>query len=926
MIGIVKREGNIVPFNKNKIVSAVSKATLEVEHYTDSDYANEVADIVESEVIDSDFASVEDVQDRVESLLMVNKPKVAKAYIIYRKNRELLRDKPWVMTDLQRSIWDNKYQHKKETFKNWIERASGGNPRIAKRIRNKEFLFGGRILANRGLRSEGLKVTYSNCYVLPAPRDTLESIFNTARDMARTYSYGGGVGIRINNLRPRDSNVHNNAKTTSGAVSFMPIYSLTTQTIGQHGRRGAGMISLRVSSPDIEEFVDVKTYEGALEGANISIEIDNAFMIAVKEKKEYLLHFTVEDTGQVIERLIDAYALYEKIIKNNLDWAEPGVLYWDRIESHHLMSADPDFFFDGVNPCLHGDSLIQTTEGNIPIKELIGKTPDVYCMDKNGDLAIRKSSKVWLTKKNAKVVKVVSGKGEIVCTPDHKIYTTNRGWVEAKDLVKGDKLKGLNRKTTGHKYCSVGLSGSHYEKEHRFVMRHYHDIEKLDVHHEDDDGFNNDYSNLSTISHSAHSVISNKGRVIENIRDSKGKYVEKPIKTKRTTKNLGKKSGTNWFVKEVIELNESFDVYDMTVPSVHNFVANDIVVHNCAEQPLPAGGSCLLGSINLSEFVIAPFTEVATFDFTRFTECVNDAVIALNEVLDEGLSFHPLEIQRKTVSELRQIGLGIMGLANMFIKMGITYGGTKSLMLSEVISHIMLNEAIQTSSLIAKEKGSFEKFNLELIEQSPFFQENTTDITKAMVRAHGLRNSQLICIAPTGSIGTMLGIPGGLEPEFAFSHERTTKSLHGGDVTYKVFADIVTEYMEFAGITNEDELPEYFVSAHDIPWRNRIELQSVWQKHIDASISSTVNLHENVTIDEVMEIYMYAWEMGLKGCTIYRENCKRGGILVSTKGKKSEKKEEKTIGYYSKCPECESENMVTSNGCVTCKDCGFSPC
>jgi ribonucleotide reductase alpha subunit len=660
LVSVVKRDGFLEEMNPSKISNAVIKAMKETKEGIDFDIAYRVVQDVVSIIEKEKAATVEAIQDLVEQSLMKYRPDVAKRYIIYREERAKIRKNGWEMTDLQRNILDHKYINDSESFAKWLDRVSGGNKAIRKRIANKQFLFGGRILSNRGLHKLGIKVTYSNCYVLPAPLDNLESIFGTASDMARTYSYGGGVGISLRNIRPRDAKVHNNAKSTSGAVSFMPLYSLTTETIGQKGRRGALMISIPNNHPDLEEFITVKSANGVIEGANISIEIYDDFMIAVEQGLQYLLSFTVEDTGEVIEKWVDARSLYEKIILNNYDWGDPGCLFWDRISNYHLMSADPTFHYDGTNPCLRGDSLVQTSEGEIAIEELVGKTPDVYCMDENGELTIKTASKVWKTKENAKVVKVVTGKGEIVCTPDHRILTTNRGWIEAKDLVKGDKIKGLNRQTQGHKWCSVGLSGGRYEKEHRFIMRHYENIEGKDVHHLDDNGFNNVKSNLEAISHSKHSKISNTGRKIEVNRDvNTGQFLEKEVKAKRKTQNLGKQVGVNWFVQEVVELEETFDVYDMTVPEVHNFIANGMVVHNCGEEPLPAGGSCLLGSNNLSEFVKKPFTDEAYFDFEDYAQAVQDAVVALNEVLDEGLPLHPLEIQRKTVEELRQIGLKI---------------------------------------------------------------------------------------------------------------------------------------------------------------------------------------------------------------------------------------------------------------------------
>ena len=257
----------------------------------------------------------------------------------------------WEMNELQSNIWSNKYQYNNESFEEWIERVSNGNKKIAKLIKEKKFLFAGRILANRGLPKHGVKVTYSNCYVLQPPQDTLESIFDTAKGLARTFSYGGGVGIDISNLRPNGAKVNNSAKTTTGAVSFMDLFSMTTGLIGQRGRRGALMISMDVNHPDIEEFIDIKTDLDRVTKANISIRINDEFMEAVEGRKPYMCRFVVEATNEVIEKEVDAYRLFMKLVTNNWDFAEPGILFWDNIENNHLMSADKDFKYAGVNPC-----------------------------------------------------------------------------------------------------------------------------------------------------------------------------------------------------------------------------------------------------------------------------------------------------------------------------------------------------------------------------------------------------------------------------------------------------------------------------------------------------------------------------------------------------------------------------------------------
>ena len=287
---------------------------------------------------------------------------------------------------------------------------------------------------------------------------------------------------------------------------------------------------------------------------------------------------------------------------------------------------------------------------------------------------------------------------------------------------------------------------------------------------------------------------------------------------------------------------------------------------------LPPGGSCLLGSINLSEFV----TKDKLFDFEEFADTVDVAVKALNEVLDEGLPLHPLKEQRESVRDWRQIGLGIFGLADMLIKMGIRYGSEEAIHLCDMIGQKMAYQAIKTSANLAKVIGHYPKYHTEAVIQSPYLTKHIGDTDISC----GLANSQLLTIAPTGTLSTMLGVSGGIEPIFANYYTRKTESLHGHDEYYKVYTPIVKQYMDEHNLSDDSELPDYFVTAQTLDYRNRIAMQSVWQQHIDASISSTVNVPNDFTVEQVEDLYMKAWEAGLKGVTLFRDGCKRMGILT----------------------------------------------
>ena len=239
----------------------------------------------------------------------------------------------WLGKDnkLGMDIWEKKYKYDGETFNEWLERVSGGDQELKEMIANKEFIFAGRILSNRGLYKLGRKITYSNCYVIAPPEDNLESIFDTAKKLARTYSYGGGCGVDISKLRPKGSEVNNSAKYTTGSISFMELYNLTTDIIGQKGRRGALMISIDVNHPDVSEFISIKSDLNKIQKANISVRVDANFMKAVIEGLQFVTEFLVEDTGEVITKEIDARKLFKELARQNWKFAEPGILFWDRI-------------------------------------------------------------------------------------------------------------------------------------------------------------------------------------------------------------------------------------------------------------------------------------------------------------------------------------------------------------------------------------------------------------------------------------------------------------------------------------------------------------------------------------------------------------------------------------------------------------------
>jgi ribonucleoside-diphosphate reductase alpha chain len=247
-------------------------------------------------------------------------------------------------------------------------------------------------------------------------------------------------------------------------------------------------------------------------------------------------------------------------------------------------------------------------------------------------------------------------------------------------------------------------------------------------------------------------------------------------------------------------------------------------VNPCAEEPLPAGGACMLGSINLAEFV----DEAGNFNFDDLGETVFTAIVALNRVLDEGLPKHPLKEQQDSVRDWRQCGLGVMAIADMLIKMGVEYGSDDSYEICTNIAYTIFNSAVYASANLAAMNGHpFPKYDYDSLCKSGMYQHCVSNANKDFVKEHGMYSSQLLTIAPTGTLSTMLGISGGNEPIFANYYTRKTESLHGEDHYYKVYTPIVKRYMDTHGLESDEQLPEFFVTARDIPYQNRLGMQSV---------------------------------------------------------------------------------------------------
>ena len=513
------------------------------------------------------------------------------------------------------------------------------------------FVPGGRIMHGAG--REDITTTLNNCYVVAVRDDSIKSIYDTIINEALTYKYGGGCGHDLSVLRPSGKAINGTGGESCGPTGFMNLFSENTNTIAQHGRRGANMQTLRIDHPDIKKFISIKTGDiDMVKYSNISVLLTHDFMEAVKEDKDFDLTYE----GEIYET-VKAKELWDNIIKHAHSSAEPGLLFWDTMKDYH----------------------------------------------------------------NAE-------------------------------------------------YCSPLVS-----------------------------------------------------------------------------------------------------------------------TNPCAEQPLPDGGCCNLGAVNLERFV----DDNGNFMIDQFKETVAIGTRFLDNVVDYNMDRHALEDQKENAKNDRRVGLGILGLGDMLVRLGIKYDSEDALQTIDQIMQIFRDTAYETSAQLAVEKGQYPNFDWQGYSKSKFVK-NLPKSLQEKIKKDGIRNCTLTTVAPTGSGAIVSRVTSGVEPIFATSYKRRVKENDGYGKSFKeytVYHPIIEKLFE----TDED-LPEHVVTAHNIDPYFRVKMQGTIQKYIDSSISSTVNLAENITVETIADIYMTAYEAGLKGITVYREGS-REGILVTEESENKADERKKVANY-----------------------------
>ncbi|MFA5758493.1 MAG: ribonucleotide reductase N-terminal alpha domain-containing protein [Clostridia bacterium] len=682
------------------------------------------------------------------------------------------------------------------------------------------------------------KAAYGSCYSVGRIGDSIEEIYDALKEQAMIFKAAGGYGVSFSDLRSKGEHIATTKGQSCGAVEFMELFNLNTKKIALSGqlKRGANMFSLSVSHPDIEEFIDKKMElindeeekmirSKYLEHANLSVEVTDEFIDAVKNDLDWNL---IDPHSKEIKKTLKARTLYRHIINNALKSGEPGILMIDNINRYNpIRDIEP---ITSVNPCVTGDTLVPTTKGLIRANEL-----------KEGMLTwnpVKMQMDVITSVHNngiKDIYEVILENGlTLRATPEHKLKVT------------GPNFKGI----------LLPVSDLELGQKVHTIMYVEADGDELDF---------KQFTGLNPATECLFEVVS--------IRPA-GREI----------------------------------VYDITVPDNYMWVTNGFISLDCSEYNGLDKTVCNLGSINIYNMIDY---ETKLIDIELMKQTILSAVYYLNLALLAN-DYPTDELTRRSL-EFRPIGLGFMGLGSAFIRLGYKYGAADSQKFTTNFMDHFMYYTIMGSNNFYKDSGVlFKHYEESDYVKGNFFFTNTKFAKEIKILLKdGITNSRLAAIAPNGSIpkivaGTISSkastLSGGVEPLFDLAYTRrvnpdTDKEYTIDEVdlgVYDTFRDLGYSDEDISNLLKDsDKLKEVFkeerwTTAKNLSVDEHLSILKIVTDAIDMQASKTVNLPATYTEDMLYDFYLKAYDMGLKGLTVFVDGS-RSGILES---KKKDKKPE----------------------------------